>query len=159
MRPLCREVNRVKGKKLAWAVFLVYCAAMLWLLFGRDGYFADVPYWDQVHRNLNLQPFKTIDMYLLYLDRPDSYMQPYSVVNLYGNVLLFIPLGLYLPRLVMKKPRFWKTILWTAVIITTVELIQLFTLVGSCDVDDLILNVLGAAIGHGLYRFTVKKLP
>ena len=33
-----------------------------------------------------------------------------------------------------------------------VELIQLITKVGSCDVDDMLLNTLGAAAGYLCYR-------
>ena len=46
-----------------------------------------------------------------------------------------------------------------AAIITAVELIQLFTLVGSCDVDDLILNVIGSAIGYGFHKAANKPAP
>ena len=42
-------------------------------------------------------------------------------------------------------------------IITAVELTQLFTLLGSCDIDDLILNVVGAAVGYGLFKCLTKK--
>ena len=55
------------------------------------------------------------------------------------------------------KLRFLMRVLLTVtVLIVCVELIQLLTLVGSCDVDDLILNVLGAAIGFWLYRIFSK---
>ena len=39
-------------------------------------------------------------------------------------------------------------------IMLAVEVAQLFTLRGSFDVDDLILNLLGAAIGYLIYRWT-----
>ena len=41
-------------------------------------------------------------------------------------------------------------------LIAVVETTQLFTLLGSCDVDDLILNLLGAALGYGIYN-RIKK--
>ena len=37
-------------------------------------------------------------------------------------------------------------------IIVIIELIQLFTLLGSCDIDDLLLNTIGAVIGWLLWR-------
>ena len=67
-------------------------------------------------------------------------------------MLLFIPLGLFPPLLHEKMGRFWKTILLAAGIVTMVELLQMLLLVGTCDIDDLLLNVLGAALGYGLYR-------
>jgi glycopeptide antibiotics resistance protein len=41
-------------------------------------------------------------------------------------------------------------VLFVAITISCVEILQLFTLLGYCDVDDLILNTLGAAIGYGI---------
>lgn len=147
----------MKWKKMIPAVvFILYCGLMLWLLFGRSGYVDGVPYMEQM--KYNLWPFETIRLFWRQLVDPVSpatYRQ--AIVNLFGNVIMFIPLGLFLPLLFMKKPRLWKTLLWTAGIITLVEVVQLFTLLGSCDTDDLILNVLGAAIGYSLYRLCHKK--
>ena len=42
-------------------LFLLYCAVMLWLLFGRsNGFVAGVPYETQLRQNANLIPFYTI---------------------------------------------------------------------------------------------------
>jgi len=35
-----------------------------------------------------------------------------------------------------------------------IELLQMLLLVGTCDVDDIILNVSGAAIGYGIFKLT-----
>lgn len=43
-------------------------------------------------------------------------------------------------------------------IIVAVELLQLFTLLGSCDIDDLILNMIGAFLGYGLFRMVQKRI-
>jgi glycopeptide antibiotics resistance protein len=40
----------------------------------------------------------------------------------------------------------------SVVIICAIELLQLFTLTGVCDVDDLILNMTGVLIGYIAYR-------
>ena len=44
--------------------------------------------------------------------------------------------------------------------ILSIELLQLFSLLGSCDVDDLLLNLVGTTIGFGmwkLYQFLKKE--
>ena len=133
---------------------LVYGALMLWLLFDRPGYDPAVPYWDQVAAQLNLVPFRTLRLFAGLLDsgvRSHIYM---AIINLGGNVVMFIPLGLLLPRVFPKLTSLPRVLLTTAGIITVVEIIQLFTLVGSCDIDDLILNVIGAAIGYRLHKCT-----
>ena len=143
-------------KKLNTALFLVYCALMLWLLFDRRGPIEGVEYWEQVAMSVNLRPLHTVLKYARLLDSSRPILVKLAVVNLFGNVIMFIPLGYFLPLLFLKIRKLWKTLLTTALVIILVELIQVFTLVGSCDIDDLILNLLGAAMGYGLYRLVLK---
>ena len=144
-----------KHRKLHMALFCAYSVFMLYLLFNRAGGIEGMDYWKQIKSNLNLEPFHTIRLFLKVLDQ-----QAYSaaaVINLGGNVIMFIPLGFFLPLVFPALGKFWRTILATALIITAVELTQLFTLLGSCDIDDLILNVIGAAAGYGLFKCLTKK--
>lgn len=151
-----------RQRKILVALAVVYAGMMVYLLFFRKPTFADKPYWGQVLAHLNPIPFHTIGLYLRLLLRPS---QPWLIrlarVNLWGNILLFIPLGLLPPLLWQKARRFWKTLLLAAGVMTTVELLQMLLLVGTCDVDDLILNLLGAALGYGLFRLMrrEKKSP
>ena len=139
-----------KHRKLHMALFCVYSVFMLYLLFNRAGGIEGMDYWKQIKANLNLEPFHTIRLFLKVLDQ-----QAYSaaaVINLGGNVIMFIPLGFLLPRVFPGLLKFQRCILATVLIITTVELTQLFTLLGSCDIDDLILNVIGAAFGYIIHK-------
>ena len=137
------------------ALFLAYCALMLWLLFDRPGYEPGIPYTEQLR--YNLIPFETISRFLKVLIRGSSRgNETHAIINLVGNVIMFIPLGFCLPMIWEKQRKLWKVVLTTTLIITLVEIIQLLTLVGSCDTDDLILNVIGSAIGYGLYRMIRK---
>lgn len=144
------------GKKLTiWHIlFTAYCALMLWLLFARPGYTEGIPYGEQL--KWNLIPFETIARFLRLLGSSDPGLRRHAVINLIGNVIMFIPLGFCLPMLFRRQRKLWAVLLTTALVITLVELAQLFTLVGSCDTDDLILNVLGAAIGYGIFKITIK---
>lgn len=134
-------------------VFAVYCGLMVCLLFGRVRHDGAADYWQQVAGNLNLYPLHTVRRYLRLLDGTYStYLRRHAAANLAGNVVMFLPLG-FLPPLLWKGFRpLWRCLLRCGAIITAVELIQLFTLVGSCDVDDLLLNLLGVALGYGLHR-------
>lgn len=134
------------------ALFALYGALMLWLLFDRPGYTEGIPYWDQVAAQINLVPFRTLR---LFADLLDSGVRSYivmAVINLGGNIIMFIPLGFLLPRVFPKLHTLIRVLLATTLIIIAVEIIQLFTLVGSCDIDDLILNVLGSALGYLLHK-------
>ena len=72
------------------------------------------------------------------------------------NILLFIPLGYLIPEWIKKR----RASIWTVGLISlglscTIEIIQLVTALGWCDVDDLICNVLGGLIGYAAY--CIKK--
>lgn len=73
------------------------------------------------------------------------------LLNVIGNVLMFIPSGIILPILYKKLDGFGKTVAAGAGISLCIELLQLPFSVRSSDIDDLILNTLGAAIGYGLF--------
>ena len=144
----------MKRYRRKWNIllFVLYSAIMLWLLFDRVGGIDGMPYWDQIRANLNLEPFHTIKLFLNVLD--SRVYSATAIINLGGNVILFIPLGFFLPRVFPSLRKFRRTLLATALIIIAVELAQLFTLLGSCDIDDLILNVMGATIGYLLFLLT-----
>lgn len=144
-----------KKRRTFWHIlWLLYCAVMLWLLFHRTGYDATLPYAQQL--KYNLVPFETISRFWRLLDSADPGLRRHAVINLAGNVIMFIPLGFLLPKLWSCQHTLFRTLLTTAGIITAVEIAQLLTLVGSCDTDDLILNLLGAGLGYGIYKLHMK---
>ena len=146
---------KIPRRKLNIILFWLYCAVMLYLLFNRQGGTEGVPYWDQIRRNLNLEPMHTVKLFLNALDNPDYTSA--ALVNLNGNVVMFIPLGLLLPQVFPKCSRLWTVLLISTLAISLVELTQLFTLLGCCDIDDLILNLVGTLIGYGIYAYQSKK--
>ena len=95
---------------------------------------------------------------ILILKQPNPYLVPYAILNLSGNVIGFIPFGILFPHLFKKTVSFRKFVLSAALMIAAIELIQLFSLRGSCDIDDLILNMLGSIIGYPIGGFIAKVL-
>ena len=67
------------------------------------------------------------------------------------NILLFVPLGLFI-QLIWKRMDGWRHVLETGFLFAV--LIEVSQLLNNrrTDIDDLILNVAGAAIGYALYR-------
>lgn len=146
-------------------LLVCYGAIMLYLLFVRGRSIeSSLSYWERVMLNYNLLPFHTIRNYWDILARPEYYIEKWeayaiykaqaraAIVNLVGNVVMFIPLGCFLPTVWEKLRKFWKTVLIGAGAVIAIELTQLLSLRGSCDVDDLILNLCGIAIGYVLWR-------
>ena len=139
-------------------LFVVYVAVLLWLLFDRTpGWGSADTYADVLRGNMNLIPFHTIGNYWSVVKRMDfSPIFYHCVINLGGNIFLFIPIGYLLPRLWSSLRNFFFFLLTCALSITLVELLQLVTLLGSLDVDDLILNLFGMAVGYSLFMI-IKK--
>ena len=135
-------------------LFLLYILCLLWILFARSRYVPGVPYWDQVRQYLNLKPFHTIRLYSRLLADPvRPILTRLAVYNLAGNVLLFVPMGFFLPLLFDKLGKLWKVLLFTACITSAAEIVQVLILAGSCDVDDLILNLTGTLLGYPLHKY------
>ena len=134
--------------------FILYVVLMLWLLFGQRMFFLSFEdYTERLMQNINIIPFFTIKKYFKLISyTPNINLIRHAVVNLAGNVVMFIPLGYLLPLVNKKLKSFFLCLLAAAAIILAVEAIQLVTLLGSCDIDDLILNLAGVIIGYVLYK-------
>lgn len=152
-------MSRSKIKTL----FVLYGAVMLYLLlFGRESWLAGTLDLEQVKLHINLIPFHTV-RYLVWAARfrlteyADSGLVWFAIKNLGGNLLLFIPLGIFLPTIWQRQRRFWVCCGSVAGLICAIEVIQLLTTVGSMDIDDLIFNVAGAAIGYGIWRIITRS--
>lgn len=136
-----------KGYRMAaWLLFGLYLILMVYFLFfaesmGRTSMGQEYHY--------NLQPFKEIHRYFTYYEL----IGPYTVfLNIAGNILAFVPFGLFFPFLSRKNRGFFKVVLISFEVSLLVEIIQLVTRVGSCDVDDMILNTLGGMLGHICFK-------
>ena len=139
-------------------LFVVYVALLLWLLFDRpSGWDSDLSYAAQLRANMNLVPFQTIGAYWQAVKGLDYSPNFYhSIVNLGGNIFLFIPVGYFLPRLWPFLRNFFLFLLTCLLAVTLVELLQLVTLLGCLDIDDLILNLFGMVLGY-LFFIIFKK--
>ena len=106
----------------------------------------------------NLIPFGTISSYFVRLSE-GSINKAIVVTNILGNLIAFAPLGILLP--LISKEKFSKLlnfIITMVVIIFIIEIIQFITLVGSFDVDDLILNVIGSVIAYEIIKIKPIKI-
>ena len=103
-------------------------------------------------RRFNFIPFGTIADYLSQFGGlPTSLI----LLNLLGNVLIFIPYGLYL-QTIRQSASIKKSLLIILVTSTIIEVIQAVFGIGVCDVDDVILNFAGGFIGVLGYMLLAK---
>ena len=151
----------MERKKWLRLLFAAYCLLMLWLLYGqRMGQSSGKPYWTELRDNLLLEPLDTIRRFWWVLRHSTNQAQiRHAVVNLAGNVIMFVPLGIFAPILWKRTGKLGWHLLTMTLIIVAVELTQLFTLLGTCDVDDLLLNLVGTTIGFLLWKLWQRMLP
>lgn len=157
-RSLCRMpgIQASRCMKITFFIFFLLYLQLLFTFtlfepaFGRRGaavtLFSDPKQWRLNLKNAcNLLPFSTVSAYLkAYF----SHNIRFSVVatNLFGNLLALAPMALFLPLLFKRCRRFFPFLLTVSAIVLCIELLQLIFMVGSFDVDDLILNDLGACL-------------
>ena len=92
----------------------------------------------------NATPFATIR---IYLDNLDS---AFWLSQAVGNLLLLLPVGLLGPLVLPWLNRWWRVLLVALVLSACIETAQLFIPDRSADVDDVMLNVVGALLGYWL---------
>ena len=74
-----------------------------------------------------------------------------------GNVALFVPLGFLLPLLASRLDRPWRTVGAGFALSAAIELSQVaFPGIRRPDVNDVLMNTLGAALGFCAYRLAAR---
>ncbi len=73
------------------------------------------------------------------------------LLNVIGNVAMFIPSGIVLPIVYKRLDTFGRVLVAGAGISLCIEIIQLPFRVRATDIDDLVLNTVGVIVGYGLY--------
>ncbi|MDR1324953.1 MAG: VanZ family protein [Treponema sp.] len=121
-------------------ILLLYTALLLYWMFFGFGRQAQTEY------RYNLQPFSTIDLFI----RSKSLRKYHFVINVLGNIGVFIPFGILLPGC------FKGSLVKAAIVLLSgllvLEFLQLVCKRGTFDVDDIILNTGGFIIGYILEK-------
>lgn len=103
-------------------------------------------------RSANFVFLKTIKMYIRYADRLNSFE------NLVGNVAALVPFGFLVPLISHRGRNLLILLVHAFFFVTGIEIFQLLSAFGVFDVDDILLNCLGALIGWLLFfTLTDKK--
>lgn len=147
MRSACWKKESDGRRKALVCVFVLYCAMMLWLLLLRRlGQIMQI-------RECNLQLLATVKRFLRVLRRSSDPEQiRFAAANLFGNIGLLVPLGIFLPMLFPSLRPLYRFLLCTVPILVAVELCQYVGALGVGDVDDVLLNTLGALIGWSAWK-------
>lgn len=141
--------------------FVVYLLALVIILFlGTRGIaWSEISLLEYIKHSSNIVPFSTIVLYIQAIN--DGTMNiDIPIRNLLGNFVLFLPMGIYLPFFFKKLNKIGSFTLSMVIILFIVEAVQLLTRRGSFDIDDFILNLLGALVGFAIWKLdkVLKKL-
>lgn len=128
-------------------LFVLYTAFMIYVLF-ISSYYNRIP----GRIDMNLIPFRTITNYIKYFKH---YGLEMWLTNLFGNIIVFIPLGVLLPVIFKNLRGFVKVVSITLLSSLLAEILQRIFEVGSFDVDDIILNTIGGALGYLIYKIII----
>lgn len=143
-------------------VFLLITLILFDKYFGRVG-FSLVNLWKTdtityyIQNSLNLIPLKTIFEYFYGAFISSSIAVKTAITNIFGNIVAFVPFAFFLPLLFNKYKSFKKFIITMLIIVILVEILQFVLLTGSCDIDDVILNVAGACIAYKILNVKIIK--
>ncbi|MDO4377552.1 MAG: VanZ family protein [Erysipelotrichia bacterium] len=101
---------------------------------------------------VNIIPFYSFKMFIPLLKSGYQSYRYLAISNLFGNILIFIPMGIFLPLIFKRNNNFLYLLINTFLISLSIEVIQYYTKLGTADVDDIILNVLGSVLGFAIYK-------
>ena len=145
-------------------LFIIYCLLLITVLFLNNEYrmggFQNINTFSKEHfETSNIIPFATIIGYISGIISNDINTS-IVIINLVTNLLLFAPMGFFIPILFQDKIKNTKQFVLVMVILTLlIEILQFITYRGSTDIDDIILNTIGASIVYILMKTKfIKKL-
>ncbi len=104
-----------------------------------------------IYRTFNFIPFKSI---IGYFHGKNIWI---SLMNVVGNIVIFVPLGIYF-QIFCRNKKILSSVLLVFAFSLFVEVAQGFLAIGATDVDDVILNTLGGAVGVLIYKFLFSVL-
>ena len=147
-----------KIKTFSTVLFVLYLFLLIYLLFFAERF--GIQSFEEREYHYNLVFLQEIKRFWTYREQLGVWP---VVLNLLGNVVGFIPFGFILPIIHRDTRNFFFITFSGFALSLCVETIQLVTKLGCFDVDDLIMNTLGAALGYiffaVIYLLQKRNIP
>ncbi len=136
-----KSISRTVIMSVSRVLFVLYIILLAYFLFFSERYGRTIIS-DEYRYNLVL--FKEVKRFILY--RKEVGLESF-IVNIFGNVLAFMPFGFVLPIISKNNRKLLNITLLSLEFSLTIELIQLIFKVGIFDVDDIFMNTVGGVLG------------
>lgn len=149
-------MNKKKTNNSIRIMTIIYALFLIYMFIGRN-----ISVWssslisEAMPYRINIVPFKTIREYIemLFVSNVNKNI---PLMNLLGNLFVFFPMGFLLPLL--KKIKNYKNFILSMIgILIFKELLQLICGKAVFDIDDIILNIIGAIIGFSIWNAAVFR--
>ena len=150
-----RDHTKRRIRWLGVLLFILYILLLVYFLLFSEEYGRTVTE-ERLYR-YNLVPFEEIRRFIIYR----NYVSIEAfLLNLFGNLLVFFPIGFLVPIWRLEKTGCIRIIIYAFLFSLCIETLQLITKVGVFDVDDLMMNTAGGLIGwisYCIIRFIYHK--
>lgn len=136
--------------RLWWIVLILYFTALAYVVFWtgeRQSTFGEV----------NLIPLRTIRMFITGTFVDQSFTFGQFLLNIGGNIVIFLPLGFLIPLCLHRKMNLFAILGIALFLSAVIELVQYLSVLGEADVDDVLLNICGAAVGYTIERGIIHE--
>lgn len=139
-----KTITTLKFKRFIYLFFSVlYFIILIYIVFFTKRRYTKINY----RCKFNLIPFKQKYSTIQQLNLQNIHIQKDFLINLTGNILMFIPFFFAINTLFNKEFSNRKIISLTIISTLSIELFQFIFNIGVADIDDVILNITGGVIG------------
>lgn len=148
---ICILLKKGVKKTALVCIFIAYITAVVCIVFFPIPYDSEPIVYSNGYTWYNFVPFAMIT------EAVSNGFGETAFLQIFGNILLSVPFGFFV-MMWMKKPKLWKMFVFAFAFTITIELSQMFigfainNMYRNVDIDDVILNAMGAFIGFGLYK-------
>jgi len=151
--------------RIVFALFIMYALTILFLLVSPNNYRGHNVLiggltWERwtayVMSGFNLVPLRGLSEQLGSIFAGQDAAR--NIIYLVGNITGFAPLGFFLPALFLRQRKLSAFLITVLLAISFLELVQVMTMRGSFDIDDVILNTAGACLGFWIMHRFVQRI-
>ena len=159
-RRKCRLNETLRLLLVAWITAIFLLCLIPNELLGKFWTLLSSGHWDKRmspfgESNMNFIP---VPAWILFVFVYKESMSMGMIVDMFFNVILFMPLGIALP-IIWRKAGLWKTTLVGFAITFVIEVIVQPHIEREPTMDDLLCNTLGTVTGYLLFMLIRKKIP
>lgn len=138
---------------LSKILFIIYLLLFVWVVIFKCN--IDISLTNGYHYLKTISLEERFMLYLVPFKNHEFDSLTKMLIDTILNTIIFIPFGLYLSYFI-KKNRFIKVFLISLGVTLFIEFFQLFSLLGSFQTEDIIINILGGVLGYIIYLLIYK---